>query len=36
MATAAYAEPAMSGAADAKLKVSNFAVHGLAGIGMEF
>lgn len=36
MATAAYASPAMSGPPDAKIKVSNVAVHGLAGFGFDF
>jgi hypothetical protein len=36
MVTAAYASPAMSGARDAQLNVSNVAVHGLAGLGFDF
>lgn len=36
MATAAYANPKMSGPLNAEIKVSNIAIHGLAGIGFEF
>jgi hypothetical protein len=36
MATAAYADPKMSGPRNAQVKVSNFALHGLAGVGFEF
>jgi hypothetical protein len=35
-ATAAYASPTMSGPPNAEIKVTNFAIHGLAGIGFEF
>lgn len=35
-ATAAYASPTMSGALNAELEATNFAIHGLAGIGFEF
>lgn len=36
MATAAYATPKMSGPLNAEIKVTNVALHGLAGIGFEF
>ncbi len=36
MATAAYASPEMSGPLNAEIKVTNVAIHGLAGIGFEF
>lgn len=35
-ATAAYASPTMSGPLSAEIKATNFAIHGLAGIGFEF
>jgi len=34
--TAAYASPTMSGPLNAEIKVTNFAIHGLAGVGFEF
>jgi hypothetical protein len=34
--TVAYASPTMSGARDTDLKISNVAVHGLAGFGFDF
>ena len=36
MATAAYANPRMSGPLNAEIKVTNVAIHGQAGIGFEF
>lgn len=36
IATAAYASPKMSGPLNAEIKVSNVALHGVAGIGFEF
>jgi hypothetical protein len=36
MATAAYAAPRMSGSLDGKVRVTNLALHALAGIGREF
>ena len=36
MATAAYARPRMSGPLNAEIKTANFAIHGHAGIGIEF
>lgn len=36
MATAAYANPKMSGPLNAEIKATNVAIHGQAGIGFEF
>jgi hypothetical protein len=36
MVTAAYTSPTMSGTRDTDLRISNLAVHGLAGVGFDF